>query len=229
MIFMLTMDQARHLAGIAKAASSDTGRPVLQAILIEWGPSEFKEGGGYVDVRWTATNSYLLASRVVAVPTERCEVSKTSNYGSVLVNGKDIAAAVAAAVKAVGRSPIPTFLGFEVPDNNKDQGGIQLATYPGEDFAMMVPRNGGIVGATYPNWKQLAEDQTVEFNGQLPAFNPIYLKQVMDTQGGRPTEWTVPVRATSKGEGGELKPWGFKVLNKELDSEWFGLLMPVRV
>ncbi len=174
----MTPNEAKALAGLAKAASSDDNRPILTGIGIEWNDD------GLTAV---ATDSYVLAwrqwepsrdntSEVFHLDTEG-EAS-----GKVLIPAKPLATALADAQKVRVAN-----YGKNLPD---DMAPVELAWVTdarevtvrvalAHDASMFLIHLRLIEG-TFPNWRQLVGD----FNGATEAaFDGARLRQVLEATG----------------------------------------------
>lgn len=218
MIFMLSIEQARKVAGVAKAASNDTGRPLLQQIQVSWRTVEEK-----LVVAFVATNSYLMVRRTVTV-----EGAEGPKAGEALVPAKAFGKALKEAAAAAKKQLSKTKVGVGLDDDERK---IEVVTYPTEDYATMIRMEMTPKQNKYPEVESIFGERAHNYEGGLPAFNPLYLKQLMDSISSTPSDiHYLPARwFAAKGKKGELAAWGFRVEDKTNATDFEGLLMPVRL
>lgn len=223
MIFMLSVEQARRVAGVAKAASGDASRPLLQQMQVTWRPR-----GGDDPLEWaitfTATNSYMMVRRTVF--TRR--VDEATSDHSALVPAKAFGKMLKdAAGAAKGKGPRLS-IGVSLDSEARQ---FEVATYPSEDFGAIAKMEMTPQSNKYPETESIFGDRSRTYEGPLPAFNPRYLKALMDSISSTPSDVeALPARwFATKAKGAELSAWGFRVEDATNETDFEGLLMPIRL
>jgi len=235
MLFELTAEQADMFAACTKAGSSDSARPILTGLQVEWEVEQqpWKEASDdgpeiapttLLKLTLAATDSYMLATRTFEL-TEGYALEDDDDPkkgGSYLVEGKALVTAIASARKATART---------VPDEMRnivfafDNDGLQVT-----DRQATVSQTVRYIEGTYPNWRQLIPEPGADADlGNTAAFNPAYVKKLFDSIAPKATAvngTNIPVRMEVHGA---LKPAIFVHSKQDTNSEWRGLLMPVRV
>lgn len=211
---MLRPEQARDVAAIAKAASTDAARPILTGVCIEWrqGEANAEHERGY-EFTFTATDSYILSTRVVDEYFD-LEVPNGEDTGVFLAPGKEMAKALRdCTVKKLASLFVKLTIG---------DGTLTVST---ADGAVNTTLSG--IEGTFPNWRQLLPDEPVfeGYEGAWPGLRPDLIKRVLESGGGDPTR-TVRFGFMQRTDGAELKPIVYQSAG---DENWLGLQMPVRL
>lgn len=224
MIFMLSVDQAVAVCGVAKGASKDGHRPLLQQMEVSWKPDSEEEGNTVLT--FVTTNSYLLVARTIT--TNLVDDLKGRRHGSALVPAKDFAKLVKDAAMAARKDVRPTQVGIGLDDEKKT---IEVSTFPSEDFTAQLRMQMTPKENKFPQWESLFGERARTYEGGLPAFNPGYLRQLTDTISATttgidrlPATWFA-----AKGKSGELGAWGFRIEDKANATNYEAILMPVRL
>ncbi|KKL93386.1 hypothetical protein LCGC14_1875270 [marine sediment metagenome] len=163
---ILTSDQAKMLAGLQHAASTDKARPVLCGILLEWTATELTA---------VATDSYMMARRGFQFDLDG---GHPEDEGSILVEAKPFAKALGEAAK------VPIGVHMEVVGDKLtiNLGGGSVSVFAAID-------------ATFPKWERFyADDPTRHLDG-LPALAPHLLeKAIKVAKGTPPVKSDIPFR-----------------------------------
>ena len=186
---ILTSDQAKMLAGLQHAATSDATRPLpLRGILLEWTATELTA---------VATDSYMMARRVFTLDQDGAHPEVE---GSILVDAKPFAKALGEAAKAPN-----VFIEVVGDKLTINLGGGSVSVFAAID-------------ATFPKWQHFYSDELLtEGEGKLPAINPKLLERVVKIAKGSPlVKSDIPMRLAwgETSVKGDLQPFRFELVDQ---------------
>ena len=202
---ILTPEQAKMLAGLQHAASTDNGRnPMLRSILLEWTSTELTA---------VATNSYIMARRVFQLDQDG---DTPNDEGSILIEAKPFAKAVSETAKA---SPLGVLM--EIHDG-------ELRIIHGHGSVTVFRA----VEGKFPEWRRFySEDLLTEGEGKLPALAPKHLERVLKVAKGTPVvKSEIPLRLAwgETADKGDLQPFRFEQYDQTRGNLSI-IIMPVKV
>ena len=225
-LIALTTTGATQIAAVADACSSDSGRPILNAVKFELVIDDTKEGIRQYKLSAVATDSYSLALREITLTPDAVLDFHADDWDEdnhLLVNGKQLKAALkSAAANKAGKGKI--LMEF-TPRSSDHEGEGLVAREFGDHPEVKLPLTVG----TFPKYRSLIPDGAGrEYNGNLPAFDPAKLAKLSTYVSTTPSERNKqPFTLMAGSDGSELKPFLFVHGGKE--SKLTALLMPVRV
>ncbi len=201
---ILTQDQAKMLAGLQHATSTDNARnPMLRSMLLEWTPEELTA---------VATDSYIMARRVFQLDLDG---DTPDDEGSILVEAKPFAKAVSEAAKI----PIGIFMEIHDDELRINLGGGSVTVFRA-------------VEGTFPKWRHFySEDLITEGDGKLPALTPKHLERVLKVAKGTPVVRTdIPLRLAwgKTAEAGDTQPFRFEQYDQTRGNLSI-IIMPVKI
>lgn len=164
MEFIVQINQAKRIAAVAKSASTDKMRPILNGLYVEWNEDA---------IQFVATDSYQITRRTLPWNLNGLAGANPEGSGSVLVDGRQFVKAINAAVA----HKLPLL--FMVED------GAEITV--GDTGAQSVSTLRDL-GGTFPNFTDLGIDlehfewQNIEQLGGLNPHKLISLLQSVGTQ-----------------------------------------------